>query len=92
MMIKRSIYKIPDGKLVKIELKEKQGKIIRIKITGDFFIYPEEMIYSLEDHLVGCTIERTVLKNKIEKWLRKYQIDCFGITSTGLADAIIMVK
>ena len=42
-MIKKSVYKIPEGKLVKIGLETVDDKIKKIKITGDFFLYPEEM-------------------------------------------------
>ena len=50
-MIKKSVYKIPEGKLVKIELETTDNKIKKIKITGDFFLYPEEIISKLEKSL-----------------------------------------
>ena len=45
-MNSKSIYKIPNGKLLKIALEynEKSNSIDRIRIMGDFFAYPEEAI------------------------------------------------
>lgn len=46
----RGIRKIPDGKLVKIEVlfDEVKKRIESIKITGDFFCYPENIIPEIE--------------------------------------------
>jgi lipoate-protein ligase A len=44
-------YKAPGGKLVRVRLKEEQGQIQSIKITGDFFLIPEESLGKLEKML-----------------------------------------
>ena len=45
-MQSKSIYKVPDGKLLKIfiEYNEKDKSIKNINIMGDFFAYPEATI------------------------------------------------
>jgi lipoate-protein ligase A len=91
-MIKKSIYKIPEGKLVKIELEEEDGKIKKIKITGDFFMHPEEMIGTLEKNLVNSPLDRDALIKKIDNFWKNFHISYFGINSSGLADAILMAK
>ena len=52
-MQSKSIYKVPNGKLLKIflEFNEKNNSIESIKITGDFFAYPEETIEIMENKL-----------------------------------------
>ena len=52
--------KAPGGKLLKCELTLKKDIIATLKITGDFFLYPEEKITDLETCLLGCRIN---LKN-----------------------------
>ncbi|MEK7633536.1 MAG: lipoate protein ligase C-terminal domain-containing protein [Patescibacteria group bacterium] len=91
-MIKKSVYKIPEGKLVKVELETEKGKIKKIKITGDFFMHPEEMIEKLEENLVGCEMNQEVLKKHLDNFWKSYHIDCFGINSSGLAEAILMAN
>ena len=45
------------GKLIRIRAKFKDDKIEDIKITGDFYIYPENSIELLEEKLKGVRIE-----------------------------------
>ena len=37
-------YKVPKGKLVRVHLRINDNKIQNIKLTGDFFLHPEESI------------------------------------------------
>jgi lipoate-protein ligase A len=48
--------KIAGGKLVCVEVEAVRGRIIRVKITGDFFIHPEDAISGLENALRGASI------------------------------------
>jgi lipoate-protein ligase A len=43
--------------LIRVEFDEKDGKAENVKITGDFFIYPEEIVQELEKRLEGHRIE-----------------------------------
>ena len=87
-MIKaHNIYK--SKKLVKISLEyADNNKIISsIRITGDFFLYPEETLDQIEASLIGTKIERTSIKETIEKCLS--HSEAFGFDSESLADAIV---
>ena len=76
-------------KLLKIELKfqEKTRHIHSIKITGDFFVHPEEAIEILEASLVGIKLEKESLRNKISLILKDCQLYGFDVDS--LTDSII---
>ncbi len=76
-------------KLLKIELifQEKTHYIHSIKITGDFFVHPEEAIETLEASLVGIKLEKESLRNKISHVLKDCQLYGFDVDS--LADSII---
>jgi lipoate-protein ligase A len=91
-MIKKSVYKIPEGKLVKIELETEKERIKKIKITGDFFLYPEEIINKLEENLVGCKINKKILIKHLDNFWKINRVDCFGINSSGLAEAILIAE
>ncbi len=45
------------GKLIRIRAKFRDDKIEEIRITGDFYIYPEDFIELLEEKLKGAKIE-----------------------------------
>jgi lipoate---protein ligase len=86
-MIKaHNIYK--SRKLIKISLEYTDSKIISsIRITGDFFLYPEETLDQIEASLIGTKMDRNSIKETIEKCLS--HSEAFGFDSESLTDAII---
>ncbi len=46
-------YKTPGGKLVVVDFDVIDGRIRNMKISGDFFLYPEEEFAPLTDALEG---------------------------------------
>jgi len=88
----KSIYKIPDGKLLKIFLQFENNKINSIKITGDFFLHPEEGIEKIEQELIGVEIENGKIIEKIDETVKENKIELFGINSEGICRAILMAK
>jgi len=47
------MIKVSGGKLLKVAVRSQGGTIEDIRITGDFFIYPEEALELLEAKLKG---------------------------------------
>ena len=80
------------GKIVKINLSYKQESqvIHSIKITGDFFIHPEEIIEELEQKLCGIKLEREDLKKKIQQVLKNSEF--FGFEIDSLVGVILGTK
>ncbi len=87
-----SVYKIPDGKLVKVQLEFEGQKILSVKIFGDFFLYPEEGIEKIEQTLSGKTLEEKELVNAIDVAQKKNSLEFFGLSSQGLATALLMAR
>lgn len=85
-----NIYKTK--KLIKVFLKYKDDKegnriISSVRITGDFFLYPEESLENLEVQLKGTRLDKDNLKKKIDKCLNNSE--AFGFDSKSLSDAIL---
>ena len=80
------------GKIVKIKLEyKKESQLIHsIKITGDFFLHPEETIEQLEQGLCGVKLEKDDLKNKIQLVLKDSKF--FGFDIDSLVDIILGTK
>ncbi|MEM2759429.1 MAG: lipoate protein ligase C-terminal domain-containing protein [Nitrososphaerales archaeon] len=72
---------------VSLEYDEVNDAVQSIKITGDFFIYPEESLDKLESSLVGARLERDPIKQKIDLWLRDSEV--YGFDSVSLTEAIL---
>jgi lipoate-protein ligase A len=93
-MRSQSTYKVPLGKLLKISLEfdEKNNVIRNIRITGDFFAYPEEAIELLETKLRNTVIEKELLQEKISSIITQYHIQFIGLNAEGLTQGILMCK
>jgi len=93
-MQSRSIYKVPNGKLLKIFLQydEKRNLIEEINIMGDFFAYPEESIELMENKLKNTLLEREHLLKKISSIIKEHNIQFIGLDAEGLTQGILMCK
>jgi hypothetical protein len=76
-------------KLIKISMSydDKKNVISSIKITGDFFIHPEETLETLEANLVGTKLERNEVSKKVEGSLK--DSEAFGFDVNSMTDAIL---
>ncbi len=76
---------IKAGKLIRIWARFRGKKIESIRITGDFYIYPESAIEDLENELVGTSVEDS--KIKIENVLKS--CETLGIDADSLYRAVV---
>jgi lipoate---protein ligase len=81
-------------KLIKISLEYEEDTnqedirtISSIRITGDFFLYPEDSLENLEKHLKGTKLEKVRLKDKIKDCLNNSE--AFGFDSDSMSEAIL---
>lgn len=93
-MQSQSTYKVPGGKLLKIflEYDETSNMIRDIRITGDFFVYPEEAIELIEKKLRDTAIDQKVLLKKISLIITENHIQFIGLNAEGLTKGILMCK
>jgi len=66
---------------------DKKNVIDSIKITGDFFIHPEETLETLEANLVDTKLERNEISKKVEVSLK--DSEAFGFDVNSMTDAIM---
>jgi lipoate-protein ligase A len=91
-MRSQSVYKVPQGKLLKIsvEYNKKNNVIKNILITGDFFAYPEEVIELMETKLRNTILEQGQLLEKIRSIITEYHIQFIGVDAESLTKGILM--
>ena len=79
----RAVYKAAKG-VIKIDLSLAGEKISYIRITGDFFLHPEEKLWSLEESLRGRSI------NEIDEIIRDFfkDVESPGVTAEDFIKAI----
>ncbi len=88
----RSVYKVEGGKMIKVELTEKDGKIKKIKIMGDFFLHPEDFIEEIENMLIGSPLEQKSLSTSIKAFMDKKKATLLGATPEDIAKCIMMAS
>lgn len=93
-MIKGGVNIHKASKLIKILLEYEEDyrqenirTISSIKITGDFFLYPEDSLDNLETQLKGTRLEKEKVKKRIDECLSN--AEPFGFDSDSLSEAIM---
>lgn len=87
--MKKALYKVPNGKLLKIFLETMGEKISYLRISGDFFAHPEENIERLETSLVNEKLDANSLTAKIELFLKENPTILFGVDTPSIVSTIL---
>jgi lipoate-protein ligase A len=86
----RAEYKVKGGKLIKVQLAVEDGRISRIKITGDFFLHPEDVIEEIEEALKGHVLDEQELSQLIENVLESKGAVSLGAGPRDFARCIML--
>jgi lipoate-protein ligase A len=80
--------KVEGGKLVRMELDLIDGKVKNIKITGDFFIHPEDSLQIIEKAFLTFDPKekKEFIAIRISDLVKSQGIQMLGITPDALAD------
>ena len=87
-----SDYKAPGGKLVRVRLTESDGRIQSAKISGDFFLIPEDSLSKLERMLEDARIDESELKLLVDRFFRGTGAQGLGVTAADFVKAILATK
>ena len=88
--MKQAIYKVPGGKLLKVFVRLDGSSLSEVKITGDFFIYPEESIDTLESAVRGMKLEKTPLLDALNACVETEDLELFGVTTESIVHTLFM--
>lgn len=88
-MIAHASRKVREGKLVKVEV-EYDNAITKLKITGDFFLHPEDILEKIEKSVLGLEkdVSIDVITSKIQGIVEAYGAQMIGISPESLAFVI----
>ena len=78
--------KVLGGKLVRLNRKT-SALDVSVQISGDFFIYPEEGVYRLEETLskLPGTVEESAVRGAIEETIQGCRLELIGIDAATIA-------
>ncbi len=83
-------YKVPNGKMVRLEVEIDNDIIKSIKIAGDFFVHPETAITQIENLLTGKSIDD--VNNIVNRFIDENHIKLIGFNASDLTKALRMIK
>lgn len=81
--------KVPGGKLIRVQVQF-SDTIRQMRITGDFFLHPEEALNRIEEAFEGADVRAGVggFRSIIERILSSCNAQPVGFTPQDLAEAI----
>jgi len=85
----RAELKVPGGKLLRVSTTVREGRIQDIKITGDFFLHPEDSIDDLESRLQGIRAEEDEVSSTVKRFFDSHQITVLGATPKDFAAVVL---
>ena len=79
--------KVPDGKMVKLKLKEEDGKIADAEVRGDFFLEPPEKLAELEKSLESLKVDAEI--EEVKEKLEDVEAKLIGFSRSDIAEAFV---
>jgi lipoate-protein ligase A len=87
--VKTSTYKVPDGKLIKVKVWADNDVILKVTITGDFFLHPEFVLEKIESNLVGVRLRKQELIDSINEVVNQEEASLIGANTSDFCHAIL---
>ena len=84
----QGLYKSAGG-LIRVFLKEKDGKIDDILFTGDFFIFPEDSLNIMAQSLKNAALDKRIIIDTLKEVYLKENVDSPGATIEDFANAVM---
>ncbi|HEX6508291.1 MAG TPA: biotin--protein ligase [Chloroflexota bacterium] len=81
-------YKVPDGKLVVIDLDVDHHRLRHVELSGDFFLLPEDAIWRMMAALEGAPADATEEELSGRVRAAAQGAELVGITPEGVAVAV----
>ncbi|MBL7118554.1 lipoate--protein ligase family protein [Candidatus Bathyarchaeota archaeon] len=89
--MKEALYKATKG-LIRVRL-EMEGETVKgLEISGDFFMYPEDMLWELERFLIGKRIDTASLVDEISGFYGRFGVESPGVVPEDFAKVILLAS
>lgn len=84
--VRHAEYKIPEGKLVAVDLQVRNGCLYDVHVSGDFFLEPPETLTDINDALEGMAENASIqqLEQAVQSVIDA-DVSMYGITVAGVA-------
>ena len=82
-------YKVPGGKLVKVDFMVRDDMLRDVVVSGDFFLYPEETLEDIRASLEGlpAATDEPGIADRIRRWIDP-KAELLGTSPEAIAIAV----
>lgn len=80
-------HKAPKG-LIRVTVKVVEGVIEDVRVAGDFFVYPEDFVWSLEEALRGMKADPSAVASKVGELFKEHGVVAVGSNVDDFVNAI----
>ncbi|NPV75400.1 MAG: hypothetical protein HPY59_03395 [Anaerolineae bacterium] len=86
----KAIKKIPGGKLVRVDVTYSPARLESVKITGDFFLHPEDLLVAMENRLTGAALplSKPQMASDLQALLDEQGATLIGFSPADLMDIL----
>jgi len=85
-------YKASGGKLLRVRLRQTGDRIDSVRISGDFFLIPEDSLPKLEKMLEDVPLREKELKLLVDRFFRGTNAQGLGVAPDDFVKAILAAK
>lgn len=89
-MLGRAELKVPGGKLIRVRVEVRDGKVKFVRFTGDFFMTPEEDLEELESMLIDMEADSERIREAVISFFRGKGTSIVGGTPEDFAHVMAM--
>jgi len=75
--------------LIKVKVNVRRGLIRGIIISGDFFLYPEDKLWEMEEILIGVEANREKVLAAVRRFYRENRVLSPGVVPEDFTEAIM---
>ena len=83
----KSVYKAKKG-LIRVDKEVTNGIITEVRITGDFFMYPEDSLPLLENRLRGVKNDKESIRDAVKSFFKDTGTVTPFVTEEDLVEAL----
>jgi lipoate-protein ligase A len=83
--------KVKDGKLVRARVEHDGVRLTSVRISGDFYLYPEEGLSELERALEGAKLsdDEPALADRVQWAAHEHGLQLVGLTPQAVARVVL---
>ena len=84
-----AVRKVAGGKLIRVNVSC-SGRLDQVKVLGDFFLFPEEVIFKIEAALSGASlpVDQAALVQKIDAVLAQNEAQLIGVGAEDIVQTL----